>query len=154
MKTFSKIDNTRYHLCKSCEWDENNNLIETWKLFVKYDGWMSDGSKEIMSSETNTDEELEEFLKKTRRYDFNDLGKVNLFVCVLFDIILLINLIFLDNDLLLGLCWGGLIALFIINITIAKFQKQNFKSDFIHHIKSFKKRLEVSAEKVTQNVKN
>lgn len=80
--------------------------VESWNLFRKYPGYLTDDSKAIMTSETNTDEELYKFAKKHRRFETNPI-KNGLFIIIAF-IAMLISFIniFLNNDYLKMFFYG------------------------------------------------
>lgn len=59
-----------YHLYE--EWDLNGKKWN-WKLFEKYDGWISDNSSPIMTSNNYNYSDLYKFAKKRREYDENKI---------------------------------------------------------------------------------
>lgn len=132
------FDNERFHLCVSAEYDENHNLKESWKLFVKYDGWFNDGSKEIMSSETHTDEELKKFAKKVKTYNIQSTRKIIPYLWVVFIILDIVNMIILKNATLSGFTSGGLVIMFIwlLNSWIA--EAMNDEAELTYHLACLK----------------
>ena len=119
------LDYKEYHLYTSTKF-ELNEKITTWKLFKKYDGWIGDGSKPIMTSETHTEEELLEFAKKHKEYKLVDFLKMFLIVPIFTLIMCVVNL-FVSSNFMSGLIWGLNIATFLICIIARFISKQNEK---------------------------
>ena len=139
MKNETKIrqllDYKEYHLYTSTKF-ELNEKITTWKLFKKYDGWIGDGSEPIMTSETHTEEELYQFVKKHKRYYLTDFIRL-LLIIPIFTLIMCVINIFINNDFLREIIWGLEISTFLIIIIETfivirngKVQKLEFKEYF------------------------
>lgn len=126
------LDYKEYHLHTSIKF-ELNEKITTWKLFKKYNGWISDGSEPIMTSETHTEEELLEFAKKHKKYYLVDITRMLLIIPIVTFIMSIINMC-VNNDVFRGIVWGleiATILILIIEIFIVmrndKVQKLEFK---------------------------
>lgn len=101
-----KMLGENYHLLEECKWGENNKIIETWKLYAKYAGWIDDGSKPIMTSETHTYEDLCKFAKEHYTWDCDLIvGKVSMVILIIILIIAILNC-FWNNKILMGFIWG------------------------------------------------
>lgn len=127
MKVRMVLDNKHYHLCEKYEWDENDNLIETWKLFEKHDNWMIDDSEAIMSSEENTLEELYKFVKENKEIDIESvLAKSTFIIFLIITIIAIIN-IFIKDTLLRGVILGVELTCLIFMLIRYEVSEKNFK---------------------------
>ena len=127
MKIRMAMDNKHYHLHEECKWDENNNLIETWKLFEKHDDWMIDDSEAIMTSEENTIEELYKFVKEHREVDLESvLAKSTPIIFLIITIIAIIN-IFIHDTLLRGVILGADLIGIIYILIRYEVSEKNFK---------------------------
>lgn len=100
------IDDRYYHLSEEAKWDENDKLIETWKLFEKHDYWLTDGSKPIMTSETNTYEDLYKFVKKNRTIDLDRVLGISTMIILEINLIISIINCYLNNAMLRGFILG------------------------------------------------
>lgn len=100
------IDDRYYHLTEEAKWDENYNLVETWKLFEKHDYWLTDGSEAIMSSETNTYEDLYKFVKKNRTIDLDSVLGISTIIILAINVIISIINCYLHNAMLRGFILG------------------------------------------------
>ena len=67
-----------YYLNQELDWDEEKKEVytKTWKLFLKYDGYMEDGSSPIMTNENNKEKELLKFAKENRIYKIDKIYSV------------------------------------------------------------------------------
>ena len=86
----------KYHLYVSLS---GNKLENTeWKLFRKYPGYLKDGSKAIMTSETHSEKELYKFAKKHRYFNPEKviLKIVQFFACI--GLVMSINNYYSEND--------------------------------------------------------
>lgn len=103
--------------------------VESWNLFRKYPGYLTDDSEAIMTSETNTDEELYKFAKKHRRFETNPT-KNGLFVILAFiaGLIPFIN-IFLNNDYLKMFFYGTQFMIWFIALPTFILIEHNIKVD-------------------------
>ena len=136
MKNETKIrqllDYKEYHLNTRVTF-ELGETKTTWKLYKKYDNWISDGSKPIMTSETHTEEELYQFAKKHKKYYLTDFIRL-LLIIPIFTLIMCVINIFINNDVLREMIWGLEIATILmliietfIVIRNGKVQKLEFK---------------------------
>ncbi len=102
-----------------------------WKLFEKYEGWMHDGSGAIMTSETNTDEELYEFARKHRKYNIShSIGIANIIITFIAMVFIFIG-IFINNDRLKAACLGMDLAVIIISLVKMNCIEHNHKIDIL-----------------------
>lgn len=100
------IDN-RFHICTKCNFE--THLYE-WVLFRRYVDsrvYMSNDNVAIMSSETNTYEELYDFLKKHHKIDEHFvIGKARILLALLALITTIINIIFIKSDSIKWFIYG------------------------------------------------
>ena len=111
------LDEKKYHLNTTVTFDEFVGKTVDWKLFKKHDGWLTDGSKPIMSSETHTEEELLKFAKKHKEYKLVDFSKMFLIVPIFTLFIAIVNL-FIDSEFMRGTILGLNIAVIFVCIII------------------------------------
>lgn len=107
-----------------------NGDIVTWKLYEKYDGWMTDGNQPILSSKTHTDKELVCFLKKVKKYGVIEYAKILCIIPFLSTILSFVN-IFLHSTYLYGIVIGFCWATIIVVITELIVFKKNIKASRI-----------------------
>lgn len=115
------LDYKKYHLC-----EEYNGIDSKWKLFEKYETWMDDGSKPIMTSETHTEEDLIKFAKEHRTYKFVDICKV-LVIISLVNLVILILGIVTKNGYLKNLVTGSNLCIILLSIIVGIMDTKNFK---------------------------
>lgn len=115
------LDYKKYHLC-----EEYNGIDSKWKLFEKYETWMDDGSKPIMTSETHTEEDLIKFAKEHRTYKFVDICKV-LVIISLVNLVILILGIVTKNGYLRNLVTGSHLCIILLSIIVGIMDAKNFK---------------------------
>lgn len=115
------LDYKKYHLC-----EEYNGIDSKWKLFEKYETWMDDGSKPIMTSETHTEEDLIKFAKEHRTYKFVDICKV-LVIISLVNLVILILGIVTKNEYLRNLVTGSNLCIILLSIIVGIMDAKNFK---------------------------
>lgn len=93
-----KMVDNRFHICTKCNFE--THLYE-WVLFRKYVDsrvYMSNDNVAIMSSETNTYEEIYDFLKKHHKIDEHFvMGKGRILLALLAFIMTIINIIFIKS---------------------------------------------------------
>ncbi len=145
MKNETKIRNwlgDRYHLNVTLTYSANSLKKLNWTLFKKYRGFEEDGSKPIMTSEANTEEELFEFAKKHRKYDEGKAvgitGVLLSFVAAFFPIL---GIIF-ENDNIKFVTLGidiAVIIIFIIKCVISELNFEVAKLEFLESIKEMEK---------------
>ena len=115
------LDYKKYHL-----YEEYNGVDVKWKLFEKYETWMEDGSKPIMTSETHTEEDLIKFAKEHRTYKFIDISKI-LVIISFANLLILILGIVLKNGYLQVLVTGSNLCLVLISIIVGLMDYKNSK---------------------------
>ncbi len=115
----------KYHLNVTLGGDQLEKI--SWKLFKKYEGWMNDGSKPIMTSDINTDEELFDFAKKHRRYNEGKIiGITNVWISLIALLLVVLGIILKNRNIQ---CIGqGMNIAAIISCTIKYIiSEYNFK---------------------------
>ena len=132
-----------YHLCVSLSGE--NLEDKNWKLFRKYPGYLTDDSEAIMTSETNTDEDLYKFAKKHRRFETNPM-KNGLIVIIAFIVMIIpfINIL-LKNDYLKMFFWGTQFVIWFICIPTFILIEHNIKIqelEFFEVLKELKEKCE------------
>lgn len=121
LKARRLLDYNKYHLCVTF-----NGFNETWKLFEKYDGWMTDGSEPIMTSETNTEKELLRFARKHKEYKIIDFYMFLLIIPVTMVILSFVNINY-HSELLRGIIYGFNICTWIIILVDVFVNSKNYK---------------------------
>lgn len=106
-KAWSMLDYRKYHLNF-----ESNGEKESWKLFEKYDGWMKDGSKPIMTSEEYTSDDLLKFAKKNKEYTCSDFNTMLMIIPMIMIVLMWVNVYFVSKYLTMFI--GGLATSTII----------------------------------------
>ena len=104
------LDYDKYHLNEEFVFGNKNTK---WKLFEKYDGWMTDGSEPIMTSETNTEKELLKFARKHKEYKIIDFYMFLLIIPFVAVILGFVNIKY-HSELLRGIIYGFNICTWII----------------------------------------
>lgn len=135
----------KYHLSRELDWDEEKKGLYTksWKLFLKYDGYMEDYSKPIMTSETNTEKELLKFAKKNSFYKIDRIIlQANVIISLIFMALVIINSFFRIKWLTFFF-YGGEFVLITVSIIVFIFLNKNDKA----MQKYFKKRWELINER-------
>lgn len=133
----------RYHLNTEITFKEDKTSIEKWKLFRKYEGWMHDNSDAIMTSETNTEEELFKFAKEHRKYNLSIVGSKTMSVVALFNLILVFLNIWFKTNFIHGFVWGVDFVIIIVSIVKLIFLKKNSKVSDLE----FKEKIQILFEK-------
>ena len=135
-----------YHLTEECKWNKDK-LEETWKVYAVYSGWLDDGSKPIMSSETHTYDDLYKFAKEHNVWDCDFvIGKVTIVINIIAIIIAALNC-FLNNKELRGFIYGTIIFCLIMSFTRLIISNHNWK---ISKLK-FKERMKRYEKKENKN---
>ena len=107
-----------YHLCE--EYPSGK-----WKLFLKYDGYLNDGSGPIMTSDDYTYEDLYKFAKKHREYDSQQIVFMVLFITSLILIGVSILNVFIHSVYLRGFLNGADFIIILTCITYMFVGKHN-----------------------------
>lgn len=126
----------RYHLNVSLSGNHLENV--EWKLFRKYPGYLTDGSEAIMTSETNTDEELYKFAKKHRQFDTERCITKLLVLNAFLGMILSVINIYFDNENLRMFFYGIEFVIFTTTIPMFFICNHNFKVDELELKELFK----------------
>lgn len=128
-----KFLGNEYHLCSHYE----GLNLEKWYLFKNYKNpkiYFSDINKPIMTSENNTIDDLYEFAKKHHKIDVTkSILMVNTIICFVSMIVLVLNIIFFNNDFIRYFILGIDIAIIIIDIVIYKASNHNFDVDMLEY---------------------
>ena len=128
-----KLLGNEYHLCSHYE----GLNLEKWYLFKKYKNpkiYFNDINKPVMTSESNTIDDLYEFAKKHHKIDVTkSILMVNTIICFVSMIVLALNIIFFNNDFIRYFILGIDIAIIIIDIVIYKVNNHNFDVDMLEY---------------------
>lgn len=105
------LNNNKYHLCVTYDLDSVK-----WSLYKKYDGWLEDGSKPIMTNLTHTEKDLMNFAKKHREYNANDFYIRTAISILIIEWVLIFGNCIFRSDILRGIILGMNICLFVLAI--------------------------------------
>lgn len=117
-----KMLGKNYHLSVSSEGE--------WFLYRKYDDWdkyTSPNNKAIMTSETNTEDELLKFAKEHKRYDELEIRCTVRTLILFATVILSFMNCWLSSELIRGIVLGIDIAIIIIVVAESLVTEHNFK---------------------------
>lgn len=117
-----KMLGKNYHLMVSSD--------EKWSLFRKYDDWdkyISPNNKAIMTSETNTEDELLKFAKEHKRYDESKIRCIVRNLILFAAVILSFMNCWLSSELIRGIALGIDIAIIIVAVAELLVSEHNFK---------------------------
>lgn len=120
-KAWIMLDYRKYHLNSTYDGKK-----ESWVLFEKYDGWMNDGSKPIMTSEEYTSDDLLKFAKKNKEYTCSDFYVMLIIIPCISIILILINSYFVSEYLtmfIVGLATAAIIIDIVYMIILDKNNK-------------------------------
>lgn len=126
----------RYHLHVTLGGE--NLEVESWKLFRKYPGYLTDGSTAIMTSETHSEEDLYKFAKKHKYY------KTERIITKLFVLVAYIGMILgiisstLDNNDLYCFYFGIEFVIFFVGLSMIPFYMHNLNVDQLECKEMFK----------------
>lgn len=116
-----------------------------WKLFLKYDGYLYDGSEPIMTSDNYTYEELYKFAKKHKTYDSETIIlRVFLIISILLMILSIIN-IFLNSVYIRGFINGADFMIIVAGVCCINITNHNI---YVLNLK-----IEERRKRVIQNMK-
>lgn len=123
-----KLLGNEYHLSIHYKSDMNNYR---WVLFKKYDDtkiYFSEDNEPIMSSETNTIDELYEYAKKHHKIDEHfTILKSSIFVACINLFVIVINIIFFNNQFIRGFIWGVDFVIILNSIILHIIWEHNWK---------------------------
>ena len=123
-----KLLGDRFHLCVSYEDGFDN---PKWILFRNYDDskvYFSNDNGVIMSSETNTIDELYEYAKSHHQIDEHfSIGRLNIIMAWVCMILMIINIILFKNETLRGLLIGIDLMIIIYSIVSHHIWNKNWK---------------------------
>ena len=112
-KIYKYLDHDEYHINR--EYLEGHP--EKWRLFKKYEGWLFDGSKPIMSYENSSLEDLLKFMKAHRRIELIEVFNFSTFIISLINLVLIsINLFIWRNQVVSSLTLGGITYILILEV--------------------------------------
>ncbi len=117
-----KMLGKNYHLSVSSEGE--------WLLFRKYDDWdkyTNPNNKAIMTSETNTEDELLKFAKEHKRYDESKIRCTVRTLILFATVILSFMNCWLSSELIRGIVLGIDIAIVIVVVAELIVSEHNFK---------------------------
>ena len=124
------LDPEKYHLyCELQDVTQQDlSIVKEWMLFRKHDNWMTDGSKPIMSSETNTYKQLLKFATEHKTYDVGSyLCKFRVIVSFCLLAIVILNVMLIHSDYLSGMTTGMNLFIIFESLIYMKLDNQNFK---------------------------
>lgn len=101
-----------------------------WSLFRKYDDWdkyISPNNKAIMTSKTNTEDELLKFAKEHKRYDELEIRCIVRSLILFAAVILSFMDCWLSSELIRGIALGIDIAIIIVAVAELLVSEHNFK---------------------------
>lgn len=136
-KELKKLDELRkytkdkYHFCVSTNLEKNE-----WQLYRRYidqDAYFSQDNKAIMTSETNTIEELEKYLKEHYEPSFWDVvNKASLYImAVLWVLYIAVLIIFKKSTYFSGFLLGGLVINLVYLVISAKLMQRHYDVVFL-----------------------
>ena len=118
----------RFHLCEEISFGED---ICKWSLFYKYDDlkvYFSPDNKKVMSSETNTIDELYEFAKNHYKMNiFSVLCKSLFAMTTALCVVSIINFLFIGSHFISGYLIGADVIIFFVMTLTHLVHKQNHK---------------------------
>lgn len=130
-KTFIKLQSKvrdNYYLIRKHEGEDTvknkNDIIQGWRL-------TDHNFEDIMTSDKNTDEELIKFVKTHSVYTLVNILFVNLILVIICSILLLINAIFLKNELFRCCVLASEIPIVIINVIVSRMTDRNLKTSIL-----------------------
>lgn len=130
------LDYKKYHL-----FEKYNGIDSEWELYEKYETWMEDGSKPIMTSETHTEEDLIKFAKEHRTYKFIDISKILVIISFANLIILILGTV-LKNDYLKTLVTGSNLCIILVSIIVGIMNYKNSKVYYLELKAKFRREKE------------
>ena len=147
----------RYHLNTEITFKEDKTIIEKWKLFKVYEGWMTDNSDAIMTNETHTEEELFKFAKEHRKYDLNIVGSKAMSIVAFLNLILVFLNIWFRTNFIDGFVWGVDFTILVVCLVKMIYLKKNEKveeKEFREKIEAIFKRENIKDERENNNRKS
>lgn len=144
-----KYTKDKYHLCVSTDLEKNE-----WRLYRRYidqDVYFSQDNKAIMTSETNTIEELEKYLKEHYEPSFWDVvNKASLYImAILWILYIAVLIIFKKSIYISGFLLGGLVINLVYLVISARLNQRHYDVVFLE-LKEESDRLE---QKIRENRK-
>lgn len=126
-----KYTKDKYHLCVSTDLEKNE-----WQLYRRYvdqDVYFSKDNKAIMTSETNTIDELEKYLKEHYEPDFSDVvNKASLYImAVLWILYIAVLIIFKKSTYFSGFLLGGLVINLVYLVISARLNQRHYDVVFL-----------------------
>lgn len=147
-----KYTKDKYFLCISNYLEKNE-----WTLYRRYvdqDVYFSKDNKPIMTSETNTIEELEEYLKKHYEPSFWDVvNKFSLYImAVLWILYIAILIIFKESTYFSGFLLGGLVINLVYLVISARLMQRHYDVVFLE-LKEESDKLDKKVEETKETIK-
>ena len=110
---------SEYFLCDKLDME---NMKEGWVLY------RLDYKETVMTSETNTDEELLAYAKAHHKWDLAQaILRVGLTICIATLILLILNTLIFKNNILKGSLLAAQLVVLIFNMTVSRVDSHNFK---------------------------
>lgn len=145
-KVWRLLDNKKYHLCIT-HTEEKEIKFALYNYYEDSEIYYSELNKPIMTSETHTIEDLEEFAKKHYMYDLNKVHTITNLVMILIVFILSIVNIFI-KFLPSGFVVLCDLILFVDCIVNHIFFQKNMNKEFKLMEENFKKHIEKIEEEL------
>lgn len=144
-----KYTKDKYHFCVSTDLEKNK-----WQLYRRYidqDVYFSQDNKAIMTSETNTTEELEKYLKEHYEPSFWDVvNNASIYImAVLWVLYITVLIIFKKSTYFSGFLLGGLVINLVYLVISARLNQRHYDVVFLE-LKEESDRLE---QKIRENRK-
>lgn len=123
-----KLLGDKFHLCISYENSLDDPKWSLYRNYVDSKVYFSNDNKIIMSSETNTIDDLYEYAKEHHQIDEHFImSKSNVIIAWIFMLITIINIILFKNDTLRGFIFGVDIMIIFYSILSHIIWNKNWK---------------------------
>ena len=145
LNELKKYTKDKYHLCIKTDLEKNE-----WTLYRRYidqDVYFSQDNKAIMTSETNTIEELEKYLKEHYEPSFWDVVD-NASLCimaVLWVLYIVVLIIFKKSTYFSGFLLGGLVINLVYLVISSRLNQRHYDVVFLE--------LKEESDRLEQNIK-
>ena len=150
-----KYTKDKYHLCVSTDLEKNEWVWH--RRYVDQDVYFSNDIKPIMTSETNTVEELEDYLKKHYEPSFSEVvNKASLYIMgVLWILYIAVLIIFKKSTYFSGFLLGGLVINLVYLIISARLDQKHYDIVFLELVEEsdkLDKRIKENKEKIEKQL--
>lgn len=135
-----KLLGDKFHLCISYENSLDDPKWSLYRNYVDSKVYFSNDNKIIMSSETNTIDDLYEYAKEHHQIDEHFImSKSNVIIAWIFMLITIINIILFKNDILRGFIFGVDIMIIFYSILSYIIWNKNWKVRMLELRENLKK---------------